>query len=88
MNGNAGMQIQGRLSREVTTVFRGSSRMKSGSVSAFSAMTFWRSQALSRIMSAAFSAIMIVSALVLPPTMVGMIDASTTRNAPTKEAHE
>ena len=36
---------------------------------------------LSRIRSAAFSAIMIVGALVLPLTIVGMIDASTTRNA-------
>jgi hypothetical protein len=40
-------------------------------------------QTFSRINSAAFSAIMIVAALVLPPTMVGMIDASATRNAPT-----
>ena len=32
------------------------------------------------IMSAAFSPIMIVGALVLPPTSVGMTEASTTRN--------
>src|SRR5438552_15810183 len=36
-------------------------------------------QTFSRIRSAAFSAIMIVGALVLLPTTVGMIDASTTR---------
>ena len=35
------------------------------------------------IRSAAFSPIMIVGALVLPPISVGMIDASTTRNAET-----
>lgn len=35
-----------------------------------------------RIMSAAFSAIMMVAALVLPLTMVGMIEASATRNPP------
>ena len=40
-------------------------------------------QAFIRIKSTAFSAIMIVAAFVLPPTMVGMIDASATRNAPT-----
>ena len=33
------------------------------------------------IMSAAFSPIMIVGALVLPPISVGMIEASTTRKA-------
>ena len=33
-----------------------------------------------RIRSAAFSAIAITGALVLPPMMVGMIDASTTRS--------
>ena len=37
----------------------------------------------SAIMAAAFSAIMIVGALVLPLTMLGMIDASTTRTAST-----
>jgi hypothetical protein len=40
-------------------------------------------QAFFRIKSTAFSATMIVVAFVLPPTMVGMIDASATRNAPT-----
>ena len=36
-----------------------------------------------RMRSAAFSAIMTVGACVLPLTIVGMIDASTTRNAST-----
>ena len=35
---------------------------------------------LARIMSAAFSPIIIEGALVLPPISVGMIEASTTRN--------
>ncbi len=35
------------------------------------------------IMSAAFSPIMMVGALVLPPISVGMIEASTTRNPST-----
>ena len=35
------------------------------------------------IMSAAFSAIMIVGAFVLPPISVGMTEASTTRSAET-----
>src|SRR5271157_5110460 len=39
--------------------------------------------ASSRIMSAAFSAIMIVGAFVLPRTIVGMTDASTTRRLST-----
>ena len=33
-----------------------------------------------RIRSTAFSAIMMVGALVLPPTMAGIIDASAMRN--------
>jgi hypothetical protein len=36
-----------------------------------------------RIISAAFSPIMIDGAFVFPPTRVGMIDASTTRRPPT-----
>lgn len=36
--------------------------------------------ASSKIMSDAFSAIAVVGALVLPPTSVGMIEASTTRS--------
>ena len=43
----------------------------------FGTVCYWRS---SRIISLAFSAIIIVGELVFPEVMVGMTEASTTRN--------
>ena len=65
------------LSRPTLTLPRNRGREWEG-VLGYAARARWEAAAL--IMSAPFSAIMMTVALVLPETIVGMIDASTTRS--------